>query len=170
MTLLFEIGVANAVLASVLALVVWFVTRIVRQPALAQLLWVLVLVKLVTPPLISIPWRLERAPANMITPIVTSDLPPSSKTGSGFSLHTPDRPIAPNEAGIKSTSSNIPALKLVPSVDGETKIVNSAKTHANNFGATIVDWGVALIKILGFGSAGWVFFAVVVPFPFFPRL
>src|SRR5689334_16166597 len=59
MTTLFEIGVTNALLATVLAVVVWCITRFWRQPAIAQLLWVLVLVKLVTPPMVAIPWHIE---------------------------------------------------------------------------------------------------------------
>jgi beta-lactamase regulating signal transducer with metallopeptidase domain len=60
MTSLFTIGVTNALVATALAFIVWCVTRVWRQPALAQLLWVLVLVKLVTPPLVAIPWPVER--------------------------------------------------------------------------------------------------------------
>ena len=66
MTNLFEIGVTNAVLATLLAAAIWPITRIWRHPALVHLLWVLVLVKLITPPLVAIPWRLdaERAAAD----------------------------------------------------------------------------------------------------------
>ena len=47
--------ISNVVLASRLALTAWFVQRRLRRPALARLLGVLVLIKLVTPPLISVP-------------------------------------------------------------------------------------------------------------------
>lgn len=56
MNALFEIALANAVIASILAVAVWLITRIVRHPAIVQLLWVLVLAKLVTPPLVAVPW------------------------------------------------------------------------------------------------------------------
>src|SRR3954452_13703876 len=69
---LFEIGVTNAILATVLALVVWCVTRFVRQPALAHLLWVLVLVKLVTPAVVSIPWAIEHAKPIAAAPSLTT--------------------------------------------------------------------------------------------------
>jgi beta-lactamase regulating signal transducer with metallopeptidase domain len=46
---------SNIVLASLLALAAWVVQRWLRRPALARLLWLLVLVKLVTPPLVGVP-------------------------------------------------------------------------------------------------------------------
>src|SRR6266568_4093212 len=47
--------VSNVILALVLALAAWFVQRRLVRPAIAHILWVLVLVKLVTPPLLSVP-------------------------------------------------------------------------------------------------------------------
>jgi bla regulator protein BlaR1 len=47
--------VSNVVLAGVLAVIAWFVQRWLRRPAVAHLLWVLVLVKLLTPPLVRVP-------------------------------------------------------------------------------------------------------------------
>jgi beta-lactamase regulating signal transducer with metallopeptidase domain len=55
--------ISNVVLASLLALTAWFVQRRLRRPATARILWVLALVKLVTPPLVSVP--LSEAPANV---------------------------------------------------------------------------------------------------------
>lgn len=47
--------ISNVVLATLLALAAWLVQRWLRLPAVARILWVLVLVKLVTPPLVSVP-------------------------------------------------------------------------------------------------------------------
>jgi len=63
MARLLEIGMTNAVIAMLLAIVVWAVTRRMRQPAFVHLLWVLVLVKLITPPLLPIPWSVGHATA-----------------------------------------------------------------------------------------------------------
>ncbi len=46
---------SNVVLASLLALAAWFVQRRLGRHAVARILWVIVLIKLVTPPLISVP-------------------------------------------------------------------------------------------------------------------
>jgi beta-lactamase regulating signal transducer with metallopeptidase domain len=54
--------VSNVLLASLLALAAWVVQRWLRRPALAHVLWVLVLVKLVTPPLVSV--SLQDTPEN----------------------------------------------------------------------------------------------------------
>ncbi|HEV3142819.1 MAG TPA: M56 family metallopeptidase [Gemmataceae bacterium] len=52
---LLHVGLSNAVLAALLAGVVWVVTRKLRRPAVAHSLWLLVLLKLVTPPFMSLP-------------------------------------------------------------------------------------------------------------------
>ena len=46
-----NVALANAVAATLLAVVAWLISRCVRRPALVHVLWVLVLVKLITPPL-----------------------------------------------------------------------------------------------------------------------
>src|SRR5438270_5791648 len=52
--------VSNVLLASLLALAAWVMQRWLRWHALAHVLWILVLVKLVTPPLVSV--SLEETP------------------------------------------------------------------------------------------------------------
>jgi len=47
--------VSNVFLALLLALAAWFMQRCLRRHGIAHVLWVLVLVKLVTPPLVSVP-------------------------------------------------------------------------------------------------------------------
>ncbi len=61
MGFLFDVGVTNAVLTALLAVVVVLVTRTWKNPHLAHLLWLIVLLKMVTPPLlnVSIPFRFE---------------------------------------------------------------------------------------------------------------
>src|SRR5262245_11013361 len=54
---LLEIGLANAVCAGLLALLALAAGRVCRRPAILHGLWLLVLVKLVTPPLFSLPVR-----------------------------------------------------------------------------------------------------------------
>jgi beta-lactamase regulating signal transducer with metallopeptidase domain len=55
--------VSNIVLALLLALAAWLVQRWLRWPAVAHILWMLVLVKLLTPPLVSVP--LGESPGSM---------------------------------------------------------------------------------------------------------
>lgn len=58
------IGLVNALFATVLAGAVWVVTRFVRKPAVARALWLLVLLKLLTPPLwtVRVPWPNDTHP------------------------------------------------------------------------------------------------------------
>jgi len=51
MTAFVSLALSNVALAALLAMVVWLVTRLWRSPQLAHLLWMLVLLKLITPPL-----------------------------------------------------------------------------------------------------------------------
>lgn len=62
---LVEIGILNALTAGVLALVVLIVSPWLRRPAVVHALWVLVLLKFVTPPIVEIPvgLRLQRLAA-----------------------------------------------------------------------------------------------------------
>lgn len=45
---------SNVALASLLALAAWSVQRWLNRPAIARALWVLVLVKLITPPMLNL--------------------------------------------------------------------------------------------------------------------
>ncbi len=62
---LLEIGLSNALAATVLAVAVAIISRVVRRPALIHSLWVLVLLKLVMPPLWTVPvgWPSAEEPA-----------------------------------------------------------------------------------------------------------
>lgn len=56
-----ELGLSNAVMAGVLALVALVVTRLVRRPAVGHLVWLLVLLKLVTPPVFPVKFAVPAA-------------------------------------------------------------------------------------------------------------
>lgn len=74
---LFEVGIANALVAAVLADAVWGITRLVQRPALTHALWILVLLKLVTPPILELPigLRLERIAARRTSTVARRSLP-----------------------------------------------------------------------------------------------
>src|SRR6266540_5408497 len=64
MDTLLDAALNNAVLAAALALPVACAARFCRRPALAHVLWLLVLLKLLTPPLVElpVPWPGEAPP------------------------------------------------------------------------------------------------------------
>jgi len=53
-----QIALSNAVVAAAAAPLVWLVARVVRRPALTHILWVVVLLKLITPPVWKFPVQL----------------------------------------------------------------------------------------------------------------
>src|SRR5687767_3429124 len=78
MSTLVALGLANAAIAALLAIPAYLVSRRGRRPALAHALWLLVLLKLLTPPLIrpDLPW-LPAEPAEEAPAIATQDAPPT---------------------------------------------------------------------------------------------
>src|SRR5262245_38164280 len=62
---LLEMVLSNALVATLLAVVAAVVSQVVRRPALTHALWLLVLLKLVTPPLVPVqlPWSLDNTSA-----------------------------------------------------------------------------------------------------------
>lgn len=76
MNSILEITLINAVMIVPLSLVAWGSGRIFRRPALTHLLWVIVLVKLVTPPVVQIPlidreW-LAATSRHLVPPVFTN--------------------------------------------------------------------------------------------------
>lgn len=55
MNALLSLALGNAVAAAFLALIVFGISRVCRRPALIHALWMLVLIKLITPPVLTIP-------------------------------------------------------------------------------------------------------------------
>lgn len=63
MTPIVEVGLSNAAAAVVLAIVALAVSLCCRRPAVVHAMWLLVLIKLVTPPLVHIPVPMPASPA-----------------------------------------------------------------------------------------------------------
>ncbi len=59
-------ALTNALVASVFAILVIAITRVVRAPALARALWLLVLAKLVTPPIFVAPISFRSKPVERL--------------------------------------------------------------------------------------------------------
>ena len=72
MTTFLNIALINAVTVLPLALLVYVVGRLARRPALTHALWVLVLLKFVTPPLFNLPVTIEVPVAE--SPAVRADV------------------------------------------------------------------------------------------------
>lgn len=62
MDIVLQVGLSNAVAATLLAVVAFAVDRLFRRPALSHACWLLVVLKLVTPPLVRVPLPWTAAP------------------------------------------------------------------------------------------------------------
>ena len=79
---LFYMGLTNAAVVAVLAVPAYGISHWGKRPALAHLLWLFILIKLVTPPLWEVPFHLpssakakatENAEVTAAAPVVCSD-------------------------------------------------------------------------------------------------
>src|SRR5262245_37566384 len=82
---LIEIGLTNAALVTLLALGVWLLTRIWRQPVFVHALWVVVLLKLITPPVVGVPWQWSQ-PSTTATANVESVASPATRQLDALSI------------------------------------------------------------------------------------
>src|SRR5437667_5867985 len=90
MDLLWQIGLSNAVVATLLAACVFITSRFVKRPALVHGLWLLVFLKLITPPLWNVPtdW--------LLIPGVRASL----ETGSSALALAVEAPASPTTAAV----------------------------------------------------------------------
>ena len=117
--LFLQIGLSNACVALALAIVAMVVGKTVKRPHLANLLWLLVLVKLVTPPLITIP--VITIPGQADTAIATEDHSQSGLpvvVGGEFGVSQPAPPLSASiaSAALKHARGFLPPIWLLGSL------------------------------------------------------
>jgi beta-lactamase regulating signal transducer with metallopeptidase domain len=158
---LFAIGLTNAVVATMLAVVVWCVTRVWRHPPLVALLWTLLLVKLVTPPLIAIPWRFERSVANTTSPRNLSTERNGKAAIAAPSTQSPADTLRLSERiAIATTEPITPALESIHEADVPHESAPE-RAHLSNMAASEpLDWIAILAAMWLSGSAIWLPIAV----------
>jgi beta-lactamase regulating signal transducer with metallopeptidase domain len=145
-----HIGLTNAALATALALGVAGVTRWCRRPVLVHTLWLLVLLKLVTPPLVILPIAWPAAAPRLTAveaPIVRTEVPQPRQDGfvsmEPFELNLP--PLVPLEER--------PATPLLqrdlqfPPVEAETATAPMSRTRFS--------WTTTVASLWIAGSVGW---------------
>jgi beta-lactamase regulating signal transducer with metallopeptidase domain len=134
---LLNVGISNAVAAVVLALVAFAVDRVFRRPALSHLFWLLVLLKLLTPPLVHVPLPWPSGPAR---PAVT--LPQGVPAVEDSVDSTP-----PSPAGVLAADQPPPAINdVAPAPVSWTPYVLGAW-----LAGSCAWWILAAIRIARFG-------------------
>jgi WD40 repeat protein len=168
MASLLEIGLANAVCAAALAVLALAVGRWLRRPAVLHALWLLVLVKLITPPLFPLPLRVlparqetaAAAPVTTVAATVThpeTDLKPS--TGQFLVL-----PSANEREVIIALKLNETNQYLAPSEPLPAPAPIQKPASVPPAASTGVDWGFIgriVIAVWLAGSAAWFAVAIV---------
>jgi beta-lactamase regulating signal transducer with metallopeptidase domain len=172
MNTLLEVGLSNAIIAAALAVLAAVAGRLARRPALAHALWLLVLVKLITPPLVrvpilpaeqgtgttqSAPHAPEVAPstdvaADLLPPTLESEATPPVERVAGAS-----EPI--DEGTLPSTSEHSP----IPSpLVGEGRVGGSdvPPAAAPRHIPLTSPWRPILATLWLCGSAAWLLLAV----------
>lgn len=106
------IAAENSVAALMLAVVVFGITRLLRNPPLAHLLWLLVLVKLVAPPVTHIEWSILQTPEPLpsIQPRLESKTPEHSRGDEREVAHVGPQPAVEQTLEASSPGSAEPAV------------------------------------------------------------
>lgn len=127
MTMLVKIALINAFTVVPLALLVWFIGRLVRRPALTHALWVLVLVKFVTLPLVILPLTIELPTTEHHVAINAESFTADAASEHGALTQTDRRATEFETIG--------PALvqRAIPSADSPVEMERNSKTWSAKF-------------------------------------
>ena len=163
METLFEMGFANALTVAVLAPLAWIVCRITKRPAWSHAVWLIVLLKLVTPPLVRVPIgpafaREDQPVANR----VAGDLVPQDP-GSSHAVEPPHSPLAAS-APAQSHIDPQPGVSeyRVPSHPVGHPIAHPIATPPTAWPRVSwprVSWTTILASVWLAGSASWMLLA-----------
>lgn len=131
---LVETIVANTALAAILAIPAWFVGRRTRYQAVAHLLWLIVLLKLLTPPLVPL-----RIPAPAFASSWMAPAPTVAKS-----------PAAEAPATKNTASNSAAAAAPVPKIASKSKGTSKVSTKENRAAADkSIEVAPSLLSILG---------------------
>jgi beta-lactamase regulating signal transducer with metallopeptidase domain len=160
MSWLIESALSNALLATPLAVLAWALGATLRRPALAHALWLLVLVKLVTPPLVSLPvpapeplaawWpAAEFLPADM--PVGHAAASAADRSGAAA---PPALPTTPVDAIVAGSQSATPAAAPRPAEANVSPTTAPSLIRAGLAFAQRLAWPVLLSAWL-LGAVAW---------------
>jgi beta-lactamase regulating signal transducer with metallopeptidase domain len=137
--------VGNALVVAALVPVVWLLSGYLRRrPAVQHLLWFLLLVKLVAPPMVDWPWSIERL-------MKTFDKPPQILTE--VDLDTPHPPV-----DLAATSDSPELTSFEPQVASDVEIALGETHERADTGSSIYEvagvmWAIGTAVLLIFGLA-----------------
>ncbi|MEQ8786084.1 MAG: M56 family metallopeptidase [Pirellulaceae bacterium] len=124
MSWLLQAGLSNAAVAALLAVGVFALSRVIRNPALVHGMWVVVLLKLITPPLFELPLPIARlAPPSAVEQRAESPIAASPAAASPAAASP-----ATGESALQSKSLDVPpaAPPAAPPADPPNEIGTGA--------------------------------------------
>jgi beta-lactamase regulating signal transducer with metallopeptidase domain len=160
------IGLSNAVAALVLALLAFGVSRVCRRPAVVHGLWLLVLIKLVTPPIFWIP--VVTLPAQEAVEAASAPAA-AQEAKSPVAFNTPDDVPGDGDAAWEADAAQ-PALVDEPAATDITTKPDATPASStlpsaeaeNVWQLWFVDnWRLWLVGIWGAGALGWLVLAAI---------
>jgi beta-lactamase regulating signal transducer with metallopeptidase domain len=145
---LLEFAVSNALVAALAAVIVAGVTRVWRNPHLAHLLWALVLVKLVTPPLVDVP--IPVFSASPLPQALSPAVEAQAATTSGERIAAADTTHAGSAIAGSDPQPTTAGIAPKPTELGGDLATSLAAASRTRF-----DWTAALVFVWATGSAIW---------------
>jgi beta-lactamase regulating signal transducer with metallopeptidase domain len=155
-----EVGLSNALAALVLAVPAALVGRLGRRPALAHALWLLVLVKLITPPLFHWPmaWPGFAPPPLAVSPVAEEPANMEVEVLPGPLLDNADPEEAEEEAALPPPAQLLepPVLDAQGALAAPVPVAEEpAPVLAQAVPVVSWDWRGGLLIVWLTGSAGW---------------
>ncbi len=149
METLLEVGLSNAVMAAALAVLAGLIGLVCRRPALVHALWLLVLLKLVTPPLVSISVRPPLPPAEATEPEREGAVALVERIEVG--------PTAPEDEEVPLPRAEEGAQRVDESTDGDVPAVVEERTDTRQaeWPAPPGGWPRTLAVVWLLGSSCW---------------
>jgi beta-lactamase regulating signal transducer with metallopeptidase domain len=138
-----SMALSNAAIATLLAIAVAGVTRVWRKPPVAHALWLLVLVKLMTPPLLGLPVAIGVEPAEMVDP---------GMAASEQSLAQPPLGVA--------AAADVPRQQVIVVTDAEAQS-DGINRWWPKIAKLASGWRGAILGAWSVGTAAWVALCVV---------
>jgi beta-lactamase regulating signal transducer with metallopeptidase domain len=149
---LLQVGLSNAVAAAALALLAVLVGAVCRRPALAHGLWLLVLLKLLTPPLVRVPvpWPTPAAPE-------AARLEVTSEPGPDGPAEAPSPAPAERPAEVQAAAPAAPAAEAPAEAAALPAEAVDVLPAADGHAAAPADWSWSEAVAAGWllGSLAW---------------
>jgi beta-lactamase regulating signal transducer with metallopeptidase domain len=147
---LLDIGLGNALAAAVLALLVAALSRLCRRPAVIHALWLVVLLKLITPPLwtISLQWPAKIAAAAPETPALAAGEEPKVLSSSEYVA------ASPSSTPTMLAEESAPLRRLSPWTD-ELPVSVPESAQPTETPPAQPSWRPTILLVWLIGSAVW---------------